>query len=103
MGVVRRALGDLSGADDALARALVIHRQIGHRNGEAYALTELGRVRHMAADTSAAAEALSQALDIFRATGNRNNEAWALNHYAATIAAATTCRVPARSTATPWT
>jgi tetratricopeptide (TPR) repeat protein len=78
MAAVRRLAGDLSGAGEALARALEIFRAAGHRLGEANALLNLGDVRRLAGDLSGAGDAFARALEIFRAVGHRLGEASAL-------------------------
>jgi tetratricopeptide (TPR) repeat protein len=78
LGIMRRLIGDLTGAQLALTRALEIHRATGERRGEAEALLELGRAGGPAGDLSGAGEALSQALEIYRTIGERHGEADAL-------------------------
>jgi tetratricopeptide (TPR) repeat protein len=78
LGIMRRLIGDLAGAQDTLNRALEIHRATGERRGEAEALIELARAGGLAGDLSGARDALARALEIYRATGERHGEADAL-------------------------
>jgi tetratricopeptide (TPR) repeat protein len=78
LGIMRRLNGDLAGAQEALTRALEIHRATGERRGEAEALVELGRAGGLAGDLAGAGDATAQALEIYRATGERHGEADAL-------------------------
>jgi tetratricopeptide (TPR) repeat protein len=78
LGIARRLTGDMTGAEDALSRALEIFDAAGHRIGQANALTELASVRHMIGDFNASSEVLSRALEIYRETGNHVGEADAL-------------------------
>jgi tetratricopeptide (TPR) repeat protein len=78
LGIMRRLLGDPAGAQDALSRAVEIHRVIGERRGGAEALLELGRAGGPAGDLSRVGDAFSQALEIYRAIGERHGEADAL-------------------------
>jgi DNA-binding SARP family transcriptional activator len=75
LGILRRLIGDLPGAEVALDQALEIYRATGDRHGEANALSELGRLWGMAGKLAGAADALAQALAIFDATGDRHGEA----------------------------
>jgi tetratricopeptide (TPR) repeat protein len=78
LGIMRRLSGDLAGAQEALTRAVEIHRATGERRGEAEALVELGRAGGLAGDLSGADDAIARALEIYRATGERHGEADAL-------------------------
>ena len=75
LGIIRRLIGDLAGAVDALSRALAIYRATGDRHREADTLAESGRARGYAGDLDGAVDAFSQALEIYRTTGDRPGEA----------------------------
>ncbi len=75
LGIMRRLVGDLAGADDAFSQALEIYRATGDRHGEAGTLAELGRARGYAGDLGRAVGTFSQALEIYRATGDRRGAA----------------------------
>jgi DNA-binding SARP family transcriptional activator len=78
LGILRRLIGDLPGAEVALDQALEIYRATGDRHGEADALSELGRVRSQIGDLAGAAGALGRALEFYRATGHHHGEAYVL-------------------------
>jgi DNA-binding SARP family transcriptional activator len=80
LALVRRLVGDLPGAGDALTRALEIFCAIGDRRGEAVALSVLGTARLLAGDLPGADDALTRALEIFCTIGDRRGEASALNN-----------------------
>ncbi len=80
LALVRRLVGDLPRAGDAVARALEVFCAIGDRRGEAVALSVLGTARLLAGDLPGAGDALTRALEIYRAIGNRRGEAIALNN-----------------------
>lgn len=78
LGRVRRHMGDLPAARDALTRALDLHRAHGNHLGEAATLDELGDVRFQLGEMGAAADALTSALEIYRLVGDRRGEGAAL-------------------------
>jgi tetratricopeptide (TPR) repeat protein len=80
LGIMRRLNGDLAGAQEALTRALEIHRATGHHHGEAFALTNLGAVRRLSGDLAVACASLTQALEFYCAIGYRLGEAEALTN-----------------------
>ena len=75
LGIMRRLIGDLTGAADTFTQALEIYRATSDHDGEANTLAELGRARGYAGDLARAVDAFSQALEIYRATGDRHGEA----------------------------
>ncbi len=78
LGIMRRLIGDLTGADSALGQALQIYGAIRNRDGEADMLAELGRLRGVAGDLAGASEMGTRAWEIYGAIGNRHGEADAL-------------------------
>jgi tetratricopeptide (TPR) repeat protein len=63
-----------------------VFRELGHRLGQANALTELGEVRRLTGDHEGAARDLEESISTYRDLDDRGSEAWALNYYAAVIA-----------------
>ena len=59
--------------------ALAAARTAGDRQGQAWALNQLGVVQELTGDYPAAAASLTQALQLFRDLGDRRGQAWALN------------------------
>jgi len=82
LGVVFRQKGELEKALEHYQKALEIHKEIGHRLGEASDLGDLGIVFGQKDDLDKALENFQKALDINRDIGNRLGEAAALNNLA---------------------
>jgi tetratricopeptide (TPR) repeat protein len=83
LGDVRQLAGDLPGAARDLREALDIHRDLGHRPGQANALISLGELRRRAGDLPGATRDLHEALGVYRELGDRGGEAEALNEVGA--------------------
>lgn len=75
-----RALGRSSEATEHLARAVSLARRSGWRDGQGYALTNLGMVHTVAGRFGQATGCLAEALRLARHTGNRALEAQALGN-----------------------
>jgi DNA-binding SARP family transcriptional activator/tetratricopeptide (TPR) repeat protein len=80
------AMAELLRRDGPWAEAITRHaaalraaRHLGHRAGQAIALTNLGIVRRLTGDYPVSAQVLGEALAIFRALGDRLGQAVALN------------------------
>jgi len=82
LGVVFRQKGELEKAMEHYQKTLEIHKEIGHRLGEASDLGDLGIVFGQKDDLDKALENFRKALDINRDIGNRLGEAAALNNLA---------------------
>ena len=59
--------------------ALAAARTTGDRQGQAWALTQLGIAQELTGDYPAAAASQTEALRLFRDIGNQRGQAWALN------------------------
>ena len=82
LGIIFRQRGELEKALEHYQKALEIHKEIGHRLGEASDLGDLGIVFGQKDDLDKALENFQKALDINRDIGNRLGEAAALNNLA---------------------
>jgi tetratricopeptide (TPR) repeat protein len=67
---IHLAEGHLDQAVESAREALAIHREIGHRLGEARTLRTLGHASRRSADTAAATAYWQQALALFTDIGN---------------------------------
>jgi tetratricopeptide (TPR) repeat protein len=76
---VQKKSGDFSAAVASLTHAQELYRDLGFRQGEAWATRELGESQHGAGNFHAAKTALSRALDLIRDVGDRPGEAETLN------------------------
>jgi tetratricopeptide (TPR) repeat protein len=59
--------------------ALASARTVGDRQGQAWALNQLGIAQELTGDYPAAAASHTEALQLFRGIGNQRGQAWALN------------------------
>jgi tetratricopeptide (TPR) repeat protein len=75
---VRRQTGDFPGAGEALAEALGIFRDIGHRGGEVEVLNELGALHRVQGSLAEAEACHSAALRVAREIRSAWDEAHAL-------------------------
>jgi tetratricopeptide (TPR) repeat protein len=78
LGMASALKGDYAGSEAFLQQALRIHRETGHRRGEALAILGLGNVFHAQGDTAGTRTYWGQALQIFRQVGDRLNQGCAL-------------------------
>jgi len=79
LGWIYQRLGDYDRAKGQFQTKLELRRLIGHRYGEATALSHLGWLAVDQHQPEAGLEYCRQALDISRAIGDRENEAYALS------------------------
>ncbi len=80
LGIIFRQRGELEKALEHYQKALQIHKEIGHRLGEASDLGDLGIVFGQKDDLDKALENFQKALEISKDIGNRLGEAAALNN-----------------------
>ena len=72
-------IGDYPAATASQTQALQLYRDLGDRQGQAWALNNLGAVQQCTGDYPAATASQAQALRLFRDLGDRRGQAWALN------------------------
>jgi tetratricopeptide (TPR) repeat protein len=82
LGIIFRQRGELEKALEHYQKALQIHKETGHRLGEASDLGDLGIVFGQKDDLDEAREHFQKALEISKEIGNRLGEAAALNNLA---------------------
>jgi tetratricopeptide (TPR) repeat protein len=77
-GMTKLMSGDPDGAEEPISASLLTFREIGHRQGEAWALQNLAWIAFVRGEMTEAEERLQESATAFRGVGDRGGLGWAI-------------------------